>query len=236
MVVKLQSICLNMSVEPIQQNLEHFQSLFTNKEMFEESFASIQQVIACRVIGDDVTYNRFFSKHLNAKDENFVKIQEHIQRFALLRRNISKLADTFELSGFVRISNMIKFVTSGTMITNEQGHFWSICALTGKTCSEVSIWKSSEKQLTVDMQYEPFLLSIWAMYNLEDIEIAKASRFLIDCKSSVPQGTMRELIEVYVSNTETMQYQNIYWNAMSNIITTLQKTIQIMQSGLHEVA
>lgn len=219
-----------MYIDAIERSLSDITALFSDENGFCESYQKLTQVIACRVIGDDVTYNKFFNKQINSRDECVLLIQDHLNKFKLLKKYILNLADAFQLSGFSRIADIIKFVTATLTVMHEQGSFWSICALTGKTSNKVSIWKSLDDQVVVDVKYEPFLVSIWTLYNVEDIEITKTSNHIHENKTLLAHNTMRQSIEDYLAKTDTIQHQNLYWKALTNIIVTLDLTVKAMQA------
>ena len=120
-----------MYSESIARSLQNFKTVFSDKDVFNRSFFDLQQVVACRVIGDDIAYNKFLSSQINNKDDAVLALQDSVSRFPLIKQYVTKLTDAFQLDGFVRVANTIRFVTSSLHVTRNRGRFWSMCQLIG---------------------------------------------------------------------------------------------------------
>lgn len=222
-----------MCSENISQSLHNIRTVFLDSKEFELAYAGIKQVVACRVIGDDIAYNKYLNKQMHNRDNTVRVLQDHLARFSLIKQHILKLADAFYLSGFARVTDVIKFVVASPTVTHERGSFWSICAMTGKTSNKVSIWKFQDERLAIDVKYEAFLIALWTIFNVEDIEITKASSYLQQNKTLTAQNTMRETIEEYLDTTDTLASASLYWQAIRNIVESLELTILTMQQSSH---
>jgi hypothetical protein len=219
-----------MYIDTMNQCLDEIKALFVDWNTFDQSHCNLQQVVACKVIGDDITYSKFLTKQINSKDHDAMSLHNSLKQFAALKNCIGKLSEALRLCGFLRIAGIINFVTSSVVITHKSGNFWSICALTGKSSNKTSIWKASNEQVIVDIRYEPFLVAIWMLFHIEDIEASETLHYLHTNYASVSQLTMRDSIQQYLTSVRaTNDQEDLYWRAFQVIVTTIEMTIETIQ-------
>ena len=114
-----------------------------------------------------------------------------------LQDDLGRALDDYERSGAVVVATLCRAVVADPLSSFSAVRQWGVCAMTGRTVSELLRVVADGHETLVDARFGRFLRSVWCVSHWELLEV---SRF--DSDSEVPAGGPAERSALYLQACE----------------------------------
>lgn len=195
------------------------------ESVFRDNIKKLCRVVACRVIGDESTYNRFLSRQCLNGNEGALSLSESIRMIENIHRDLHAAVVYFNNNGQSRLCRIIREMQTAPSMDFGKCNIWSVCALSGKVGSDFIILRGHEVHMLVDAKYTGFLQCVWILWHITDIETTRLERYMGDMQTSVSiKAVIDQFIhsDAYVSDEETALYFAAYEHVRSTLALAME--------------
>jgi len=194
-----------------------------------EYLRDYMQVLACRYIGDETSYNKFIVKQASIHNEDATHKQKSVAHVQGLRDRIACGVEYFANSGHSRVADFCSSVMALEQPVFPKIDRWAICSLTGVNSNEC-IQVGVGDRVCVDVRHEPFVRSLWMCSHMHEIEHMRISTF------TATQDTQQSItanISAYIdgSHFPSEAHVQTYLDAFRLVLGVLEDTERYIEAG-----
>jgi len=188
------------------------------------------QVLACRYIGDESTYNKFIAKQVSVRNDDATHKQMSVAYMQSLKDRIACCIESFSNSGHSRIAEFCLSVMSLEQPVFPRIERWSICSLTGVNSNESLQVGAAGDIGSVDIRHEPFVRGLWMCSHVHEIEYMRINNFLStqDSQKSITLNVSEYIASSHFPSDAHMQ---IYFDTFSMVLGVLEGTQRYIVQG-----
>ena len=192
------------------------------------------QVLACRYIGDESSYNKFIVKQASVNNDDATHKQMSVAYMQSLKDRIASCIDYFSNSGHSRIADFCLSVMNLEQPVFPKIERWSICSLTGVNSNQSLQLGAAGDLGNVDIRHEPFVRGLWICSHVNDIEHMRISNFM-STQDSLKSITLNISEYLDSSHFPSETHMQIYFDAFSMVLGVLEGTEQYIINGYRDM-